>query len=369
MNSKANLLFIDDDNSLHQLFIEALSDYNVTSAYSGADGIELFKQQSFDIVILDVSMSSMDGYEVCQQIREHEMAAPVPILFLSGKTSLDDILKGYESGGTDYITKPFKLAELMAKISVEVDSYRLENNLQSNLTEVTEAVLTVQSSNAKIYSICRYLQQAFFCQDVDSLCQLFFTVTKGFGTDATLYVHSSETMNFYDSNGREHALSNAILEQVRAQGGRILQFGNDRAVFNWEYASLLVSHLQDDVDNLAMLMDGFEMGLKAIEASNQFNSLLSHYREIKYQQSIQVATAFDDVVYEIQDEMGRIGYNTLSEEQENALIRIVEAKRDMVDRLFNQGVKLDEELSSVMKKLRDSNSSSDSGEEAGIEFL
>ena len=105
-------------------------------------------------------------------------------------------------------------------------------------------------------------------------------------------------------------MTNAILEQVRAQGGRIMQFGKDTAVFNWEYASLMVNHLQDDVDNLAMLMDGFEMGLKAIEASNQFDVLLSNYREIKYQEGVEVAKAFDDVVDEIQDEMGRIGYNT-----------------------------------------------------------
>jgi len=338
------------------LLDEALSDYELVSTFSGSEGVEQFKRETFDLILLDVNMNHTDGYSVCQQIRKLETGAPVPVLFLSGQTSLEDILKGYESGGNDYITKPFKLAELIAKISVEVETYRLENNLQSNLTEVTNAVLTVQSSNAKIYSICRFLQQAFFCQDVESLCQLFFTVTNGFGTETALYVHTQETVNFYHSSGREHALTNAILEQVRAQGGRILQFGNDRAVFNWEYASILVNHLQDDVDNLAMLMDGFEMGLKAIEASAQFDVLLSNYREVKYQQGVEVAKAFDDVVDEIQDEMGRIGYNTLTEEQENALIRVVESKRDMVDRLFNQGLKLDEELSSVMKKLRNNNS-------------
>jgi len=369
MTNQAKILLIDDETSLHQLLKDAFSEYQITSVYSGVEGIEIFKQQSFDLIFLDVNMTAMDGYEVCRQLRKHETGVPVPILFLSGKTSLDDILKGYESGGTDYITKPFKLAELIAKAKVEIETYRLENDLQSNLTEVTEAVLTVQSSNAKIYSICRFLQQAFFCQDTETLCQLFFTVTQGFGTDSVIYVHDQETNNFFNSTGREHALSNAILGQVRSQGGRIVQFGNDRAVFNWEYASLLVSHLQDDVDNLAMLMDGFEMGLKAINASNQFDKLLSNYKEMKYQQSIKVAQAFDDVVYEIQDELGQIGYNALSEEQENALLRIVETKRDMVDSLFNKGLKLDEELSSVMKNLRNDNNNAQSTEDDGVDFL
>ena len=353
---------------LHQLLNDALDEYELVSAFSGSEGVEQFKQESFDLVLLDVNMQRTNGYSVCQQIREFETGTPVPILFLSGQTSLEDILKGYESGGNDYITKPFKLAELIAKVCVEVETYRLENDLQSNLNEVTEAVLTVQSSNAKIHSICRFLQKAFFCQDIDTLCQLFFTVTNGFRTEATLYIHTPETVNFYHSSGREPALSKAILEQVHAQGGRILQFGNDRAVFNWEQASLLVNHLQDDVDNLAMLLDGFEMGLKAIEASSQFDGLLSSYRDSKYSQSIEVAKAFDDVVYEIQDEMGRIGYNSLSEEQENALIRILESKRDMVDKLFSQGVKLDEELSAVMKNLRNDNQSQ-TEEDTGIEFL
>jgi len=368
MKSKPKILLIDDDKALHYLLNDALNDYELISAFSGSEGVAQFKEELFDLILLDVNMQRMNGYSVCQQIREFETGAPVPVLFLSGQTSLEDILKGYESGGNDYITKPFKLAELIAKVGVEVETYHLENDLQSNLNEVTEAVLTVQSSNSKIHSICRFLQQAFFCKDIDSLCQLFFTVTNGFGTEATLYIHTSETMNFYHSSGKAHSLSKAILEQVHAQGGRILQFGNDRAVFNWEYASLLVNHLQEDVDNLAMLMDGFEMGLKAIEASSQFDGLLSSYRETKHKQSIEVAKAFDDVVYEIQDEMGRVGYNSLSEEQEDALIRILESKRDMVDRLFNQGVELDEKLSVVMKKLRNDNQSQ-TEEDTDIEFL
>jgi len=370
MSKQSTILLVDDDTSLHDLFNDAFSDYTIISAYSGSEGVERFKQESIDLVLLDVNMHHTDGYSVCQQIRDLETGPPVPVLFLSGQTSLEDILKGYGSGGNDYITKPFKLAELIAKVAVEIETYHQEKALQSNLSDVTEAVLSVQSSNAKIYSICRFLQQAFFCKDTDDLCQLFFTVTQGFGTDAALFIHSPDNRQFMHASGRNHALSNAILEQVNAQGGRIVQFGHDRAVFNWESASLLVNHLQDDVDNLAMLMDGFEMGLKAIEASNQFDHLLSNYRETKYQQSVQVAKAFDDVVYEIQDELGSIGYNALSEEQENALVRIVEAKRDFVDGLFNQGLKLDEELSQVMKNLRQNEQDNAVGtDDDGIEFL
>jgi len=369
MDDNANILLIDDDKALHSLLNDALTDFNLISAYSGNEALEIVKIQLVDIILLDVNMGGMTGYDVCKQIRTQESDPPVPILFLSGKKSLEDILNGYESGGTDYITKPFKLAELIAKIKVAVNEFQLERNLQTSLNEVTEAVLTVQDGNAKIYAICRFLQQSFFCKNIDTLCQLFFTVTESFDTDATIYIHSQENNSFFSSNGKQHPMSNAVLEQAHSHGGRIFQFGNGRAIFNWESTSVLINRVRDDADNIAMLMDGFEMGLKAIEASNHFEKILTNYRELKHQQSTEVTKAFDDVVDEIQDELGQVGYNTLSEEQEDALIRIVESKRVMVDGLFSQGLKLDEELSSVMNKLRSENTDEQTEDNDGIDFL
>jgi len=152
MNNNTNILLIDDDKAIHSLLNDALINFNIVSAYSGREALEMFKCQAVDIILLDVGMPEMDGYETCKQIRLLEDGPPVPILFLSGKTSLEDILNGYESGGTDYITKPFKLAELIAKTEVEANKYQLEKNLQTNLNEVTNAVLNVQNNNAKIVS-------------------------------------------------------------------------------------------------------------------------------------------------------------------------------------------------------------------------
>jgi hemerythrin-like metal-binding protein len=369
VDNKVKILLVDDEKEIHKLLNHALIDYNIISTYSGTQALEVISTQKVDIILLDVSMSGLNGYETCKQIRAQESETTIPIIFLSGKTSLEDIIKGYESGGTDYLSKPFKLSELRAKIAVEIKNFNLEKNLQSNLSEVTEAVLNVQNTNAKIYSICRFLQKSFFCKDIASLCQLFFTVTQSFGTQAIIYIHSQESPSFYNSQGKQHAMSNAILEQVRSNEGRIFQFGKDRAIFNWELVSVLVNNLGDDVDNLALLMDGFEMGLKAIQASNDFETILTDYKELKHNQCAQVTQAFEEVIFEIQDELNRTGYDSLSEEQENALIRIVESKSDKVDCFFNQSLKLDEELSNVMSKLRTDNSSTQEGDNEEIDFL
>ncbi|MCU7833787.1 MAG: response regulator [gamma proteobacterium symbiont of Taylorina sp.] len=366
---KTQILFIDDDKPMHTMLNDALEDFDITSAYSGSDGLEEVKNKQFDLILLDIGLTDMDGYEVCKNIRSLESGPHTPVIFLSGKKSLDDILKGYESGGTDYLTKPFKIAELMAKIEVENSAFQLEKKLQTELSEVTEVVLSVQNNNAKIYSINNFLQQSFFCKDSEALCQLFFSVTQSFGTEATIYIHSQNDSAFYTSSGKHHPMSNAVLEQLHAQGERIFQFGNNRSVFNWESASVLINEINDDADDIAMLMDGFEMGLNAIDASNNFENILSKYRELKSQQSIQIAQAFDDVIYEIQDELGQLGYNSLSEEQENALIRVVENKRDKMEALFSQGQQLEDDLSTVMKNLRSDNREKQEESDDGIDFF
>ncbi|MCW8932831.1 MAG: bacteriohemerythrin [Gammaproteobacteria bacterium] len=370
INNQTRILLVDSEKETHYLLHDAMSDYNIISTYSSTEALDILNTEKVDIILLNVSMPDIDGYETCKQIRAQEFdMPPIPIIFLSDKIFLENIIKGYDVGGTDYLTKPFKLSELRAKINIEVKKFNLAKTAQENLSEVTEAVLSVQNTNAKIYSICLFLQQSFFCKDIESLCELFFTVTQGFGTEATIYIHSQESSAFYNSEGTQHSMSNSILEQVYSKGGRIFQFGKDRAVFNWKLASVLVNNLQDDVDNIALLMDGFEMGLKAIEASNKFEAILTDYKELKYQQGIQVSKIFNDVVYEIQGELSQTGYDSLSEEQEVALIRIIEAKSDMVDELFNQDLKMDEELSNVMSNLRTDNSNVLKEDDDGIVFL
>jgi DNA-binding response OmpR family regulator len=109
------ILLIDDDNTLQQLLGEFLQEgeYVTVGAESGLEGLRLAYQEHPDLVLLDVMLPGMDGWEVCARLRE---MSKTPIIMLTAKTTETDKLRGFRLGVDDYVTKPFSFAELVARI-------------------------------------------------------------------------------------------------------------------------------------------------------------------------------------------------------------------------------------------------------------
>jgi DNA-binding response OmpR family regulator len=108
------ILVADDDNAIATLIQATLrSRYELVTVTNGMEALNAFGKQAFDVVLLDVMMPYVDGFEACQRIREQ---SDVPIVILTSRDGTDDIVHGFELGADDYITKPFKTAELLARI-------------------------------------------------------------------------------------------------------------------------------------------------------------------------------------------------------------------------------------------------------------
>jgi two-component system response regulator MtrA len=108
------VLLVEDDASIREVAKLGLeqSGFRVTTAPDGRQGLLHFRQSPFDLVILDVMLPELDGYEVCRQIRAESR---VPIIMLSAKSDTVDVVVGLELGADDYVTKPFEMAELVAR--------------------------------------------------------------------------------------------------------------------------------------------------------------------------------------------------------------------------------------------------------------
>ena len=108
------ILLVEDDASIREVAGLGLSQagFKVTTAADGREGLLHFRNQAFDLVVLDVMLPELDGYEVCRQIRAESR---VPIIMLSAKSDTVDIVVGLELGADDYVTKPFELPELVAR--------------------------------------------------------------------------------------------------------------------------------------------------------------------------------------------------------------------------------------------------------------
>ncbi len=90
--------------------------HQVVVAHSGLQALELVRRQRPDLIILDILMPGMDGLEVCRRLRTDPTLASVPILFLTAKGEIEDVIRGFEAGGDDYLSKPFDLRELYARV-------------------------------------------------------------------------------------------------------------------------------------------------------------------------------------------------------------------------------------------------------------
>jgi signal transduction histidine kinase len=120
-NSQSNpsvILIVDDNPQNLQLLGRILQENNfeIEFAISGATALDWINNKNFDLILLDINMPGMDGFEVCTRIRSDSSMNHVPIIFLSAETERDSILKGFELGAQDYITKPFDSRELLARI-------------------------------------------------------------------------------------------------------------------------------------------------------------------------------------------------------------------------------------------------------------
>ena len=117
------ILFVEDEEDLTLIVADTLrgQGYEVVIAVDGKDGLEKFKTEAADIVVADVMMPKMDGFTMAKEIRK--LSPTVPLLFLTAKSTIDDVEQGFEIGANDYLKKPFELRELIVRIKALLRRY------------------------------------------------------------------------------------------------------------------------------------------------------------------------------------------------------------------------------------------------------
>ncbi|MGC9070733.1 MAG: response regulator transcription factor [Elusimicrobiales bacterium] len=112
------ILVVDDDVIFRHLVKELLEDngYEVHTAKDGVDGLEKLKIEKYDLVILDVNMPNLNGFETLSKIREDEELFDIPVIMLTVKAMVNDQIQGFEYGADEYLTKPFENDILLAKV-------------------------------------------------------------------------------------------------------------------------------------------------------------------------------------------------------------------------------------------------------------
>lgn len=150
MKEKFNILIVDDEKDLCEILqFNLMSEgFDIDVAYSGEEALKK-PLHNFDLLLLDVMMGGISGYRVADKIRR-ELQLSVPIIFLTAKTEENDMLTGFNVGGDDYISKPFSIKEVAARVKAVLKRGRSES-VQTNLIRIDDLSLDLERKTLKIY--------------------------------------------------------------------------------------------------------------------------------------------------------------------------------------------------------------------------
>lgn len=133
-HARGNILVVDDTLVNLRILTEMLAaqGYKVRPVTSGAQALQAADAAPPDLILLDINMPGMTGYEVCQQLKQNPVTRDVPVIFMSARDEVLDKIRAFEVGGVDYITKPFHLEELLARVATHVSLRALQRQLEGS---------------------------------------------------------------------------------------------------------------------------------------------------------------------------------------------------------------------------------------------
>ena len=179
--NKARILIVDDTPANVELAIAALESLEVDLlvANSGETALEIIQTNTPTLILLDVMMPGLDGFETCRRLRQSSVGAKIPVIFLTANT--DDLVAGFEAGGNDYVVKPFKEDELIARVNHQLERLSLINQLhkvnEHLELKVREKTIQLLESNRRLRSEInerRYMQDRFqYLAERDSISGVF----------------------------------------------------------------------------------------------------------------------------------------------------------------------------------------------------
>jgi len=156
---KPEILIVDDISENLQLLSSLLfgRNFNISIATNGKQALEIAQLKPFDLILLGISMPEMDGFEVCQILKKDEKNKDIPIIFLTARTDIESVTKGFQLGGQDYVTKPFNPQELLARVNTHIE-LKKNRDLLKSINKVLEDRVAkrteqLQQANAQLESL------------------------------------------------------------------------------------------------------------------------------------------------------------------------------------------------------------------------
>ncbi len=289
------VLAIDDDKYVHHIIEESLAGFcKIIHAKDGDEGLRLTNKYNPDIILLDIEMPGMSGYDVCKTIKQSQNTQDIPVMFLSSKIELSDRVKGYSVGASDYITKPFNAEELIARIKVLYEYRQKCAKLKLDIAKANKTAEIALTESGDMGRIMRYVGQSYHANNFQSLSEYFFTFFAPLNLDVVVVFWYQSKGIFYSQQSGVCPLEQELLEQHR-HAQRFVDIGSS-TIINYPKVSLLIKNMP--VDNDALYGRYKDLFPHILEVTNE-KVVTMERSESSYEQAAQISTALQDIVKQL----------------------------------------------------------------------
>lgn len=371
MAIQINVLAIDDDKFIQKVITKSLNSESLTvhTADNGELGIEMAVRDMPDIILLDIEMPGISGYEVCDRLRCREETKDIPIVFLSSHSSLRERMQGYEVGGDDYLIKPFEKENLLARISILVKYHNEREELRSQYKVAQQTAMIAITGVSELALVIRFLEKINTYHSINDLAQGLLETTEQFLIDCCVLIIDQEHLLWYSSENTSISPLEKELIEMCDKEARFLDFGN-RTIVNYPKISLLVKNMPlDDMERYGRIKDFIPLLLAAVNSKIsalstqealilQSTQLFESFKKIRNSlfylgtTIVKSRNESTDIMNALTQELScdflRMG---LEEDQEDYLQNRIDSALDNVMKEMDAGFEIRQALSFIRKNL------------------
>ncbi|OUR87072.1 hypothetical protein A9Q81_26780 [Gammaproteobacteria bacterium 42_54_T18] len=339
-----SILIIDDDKFIQKFISKTLStNYTSLCASNGLEGIDTAKKKLPDIILLDVEMPGMNGYEVCDALKQDNKTRNIPIIFLSGKTSTREKMLGYEAGAVDFLTKPCEKEELIAKLNIHSNQHSTHRALESKAADASQTALIVMIGNNELGQVIQFMENAYAITSFEQLANRFFQVTNNLNLNCCLFFSTAEGNKFFSSKGSVTPLEMELMPALQSAGNRFHDFGC-RTQITYPRVSLLIKNMPiNDMETYGRYKDLFPSLLSATDAKIK---ALDTERALLLQ-SQSVSASFQAV----NNTLSSLS-NSLNDSQKKVVVSLSNMLTELEGKLPHMGLEEDQEAF-LLKRVED----------------
>lgn len=359
---KKRILIVDDSPDDIQIIMENLKEeFAVLVATSGQKGLEIAKKNpSPDVILMDVMMPEMDGYETCRKLKADAVTKDIDVIFVSAHDTTEEKLAGYDAGGSDYLIKPVQPEELLQKVRLAIDNKKTRDETSNEKDIAFQTAMTAITSAGEQGVVLEFLRNSYGLNDVTSLAALIIDSMSKYELNSSVQLRTFDNVIHFGTRVPLPPLEEELLMRLKDEG-RIIEKGQ-RTIFNFGGVSILIKNMPEDDDkrgrlrdHLAILFEGADSKLKSLELHQQLRELVRESKDtLKVIEVEQIShktesqLIMDNMLEKLEASFLNWGLN---EDQEVVLMKVVQDGVEESLQHFEKGVSIDEQMGEIFKRL------------------